>query len=425
MLWTGMQHVRSTTIIRLAALLGATWALAACGGSTAESAPTGPTVPVAESTVAPTSSAVTVPPTAPTTTRETTPPETTPATTTPATTPTTTTTPPTTAAPAVAMPCGEFGPIPPRPDSMPTVLMDTDGDGDTDEVTAYGAADGWRIRVVEDDVISEALVDAIGGWAYLAEPMPGPGGAVIVLVDNDTAGEWHFATHEAGCIAPLSTPIVDELAAPDVVDDADELVCGPLPPVPADAMATEPFWFDLNDDGIADDLLVAYFSDGVWKLRSELQTWDGGPLAQSEVEIPGAGAHGVEVIGFADIDATYGGEEILAKVGGGASSIEIGYFTWLEGGCLTQYESAVEAAPFTTFVGATIGHAQGLICGDGYLLRWGWMLDDDGTYSYHDAAFEGVALGTLGYMPASDGFAEGLTQDELPAELFDCNGLSI
>lgn len=60
-------------------------------------------------------------------------------------------------------PCGEYGPLPPLPDSMDPHFLDTDGNGLPDDaVTVYADATGWKIRNVSSDgVVSEtAIVDA-------------------------------------------------------------------------------------------------------------------------------------------------------------------------------------------------------------------------------------------------------------------------
>ncbi|MEL6892819.1 MAG: hypothetical protein AAFP84_14575, partial [Actinomycetota bacterium] len=134
--------------------------------------------------------------------------------------------------PEPAEPCGSFGPLPPRPDSMPTVQFDTDGDGAIDDdVTAYGAVDGWRVRVVENGVTSEALVDGIDGWAHLVDPMLATDGDQIGLRDAETDVVHRFATGPDGCIVSISSSpagssvLVDagSIVGPDPIDLLDDL----------------------------------------------------------------------------------------------------------------------------------------------------------------------------------------------------------
>jgi hypothetical protein len=100
--------------------------------------------------------------------------------------------------------CGDFGPIPPRPDSMPTVLVDTDGDGSSDdEVTAYGAPAGWTVRVVENGAVSEAVVASIAGFARLDGLADGGAHPEILLLDVDT-GVVHTLSTAGGCVALTS-----------------------------------------------------------------------------------------------------------------------------------------------------------------------------------------------------------------------------
>ena len=215
-------------------------------------------------------------------------------------------------------------------------------------------------------------------------------------------------------VDPPEPADIDDLASPQ---DEDDLTCG-LPPMSGDAVIGNEVRVDLDGVGGDNDRLVAYFDD-TWKLRVEFSTG-----AQSEIEIPGAGVHGVRVVGLADVDQTYGGDEVLAVVGGGASSVEIGFFSFYEGGCIFRYQ-AEGGGDFSAYSGATVMNGAGLICGEGYVTSWGFERDDDDTYAVWDASFEPISLGVFGYMPASDGYAEGLAHDDLSDTLFDCNGLSL
>lgn len=316
------------------------------------------------------------------------------------------------ATPIPTTPCGEFGPLPPVPDSMPTVPIDTDGDGDGDAVTAYGAADGWRVRVVEDGVTSEAVVDSILGWAYLADPIVDGDQVEIVLVDNDTDDAWHFTTDTAGCVGLISSPGADIDVAAD-----DHLGCGPLPAIPGDALIGSELWVDDGYGG--QDHYVSYFNGGTWMLRVNLLN------AQSEVAIPGAGPHGVEILGMADVDPSYGGPELLATVGGGASTVEVGVFSLLEGGCLFRYQTE-GGGDFGVLVGASTQWGESMVCADGLILDGGYQREDDDTYTVWGTAYQPVALGTFGLVPDVDGFyEEGLPIEEVDTDLFDCGGLAL
>jgi hypothetical protein len=91
------------------------------------------------------------------------------------------------------------------------MLFDTDGDGADDEVTAYGAADDWRIRVVENGIVSEAVMPAIEGWAHLGETVAAPQGWWVTVVDADTADVYTFDTGDDGCVAQLDGPGIDSV----------------------------------------------------------------------------------------------------------------------------------------------------------------------------------------------------------------------
>lgn len=354
-------------------------------------------------------------------------------------------------------PCGAYGPLPALPDSMPTVLFDTDGDGEADdEVTAYGAADGWRVRVTEDGVTSEAPALGVAAWGYLDAPIPTGDGDQIAVADNDDPGSiWYFATGDDGCVRPLLDPPhedgIDDLAAPQdeptptlpptpvdeiatpqpdpippvtPVDDLaafeDELLCGPLPDIPVNAVIGSDLWLDLDGHGAPDDRLVSYAVDGNWFLRGWI-----GP-SESEVAVPGAGVHGVSVLGTADVDHTYGGDEIVAVVGGGAYSVEIGFFAFLEGGCLHRY-LAEGGGEFGPSVGASIAFGSGLACVDGRVVETGFQRMEDDTYTVWEASYEPVSVITFGGAADVEGFeADGLTADEAAEyATFDCHGLTL
>lgn len=272
------------------------------------------------------------------------------------------------------------------PSSVPTAPAAPVADEESDTTTPTTQVD--PPEATADEAVSEPADEPV------EPPEPGSDDLAVEPVD------------------PPEPEPIDDLASPD-----DDLTCG-LPPMPDDATIGNELWVDLDGVGGDNDRVVSYF-DGTWKLRVEFSTG-----AQSEIEVPGAGVHGVRAIGFADVDLTYGGDELLAVVGGGAYTVEIGVFTFLEGGCITRYQ-AEGGGDFSVYSGASVMHGAGVVCGDGYITSWGFERDDDDTYTVWDASFEPVSIGVFGYMPASDGYAEGLSHDDLSDTLFDCNGLSL
>ncbi|MEZ5294759.1 MAG: hypothetical protein R2697_00360 [Ilumatobacteraceae bacterium] len=362
----------------------------------------------------------------------------------PTTAPPVVTTPPVDLPEITPGPCGAYGPLPALPDSMPTVLYDTDGDGAVDdEVTAYGAEDGWRVRFVENGITSEALALNVTTWGYLGEHAVVDGRDHIVVVPNDDPGNtWYFTTDDDGCahpvlddpehqpiddlVAPTPQPTlppapVDKWAAPEPAgdDDDDDMMCGPLPDVPVDAVIGTELWLDLDGGDADDDRIVSYLHGGTWYLRGEIAG------AQSEITVPGAGVHGVRVLGFADVDETYGGEEIVAVVGGGASAQEIGFFSFLEGGCIFRYQHE-DGGDFGVLVGASVMWGEGLRCSDGLIHDWGFQHEDDDTWTMWSGAYQPVSLGTFGLVPDVDGYyEEGLDADDIDQPLFDCLGLAL
>lgn len=428
-LWTGMQSNTFASSRLLLAAAG-TLVLGACAAeTTASDAPASTPAPI--TTAAPTTPPVaTIPPT-------TVGPSVTVA---PTTDPPPATAPPADLPEATPGPCGTYGPLPALPDSMPTVQFDTDGDGEADdEVTAYGGEDGWRVRVVEDGVTSEALALNVTAWGHLDDPIPTPDGDQIAVIDNDDPGHvWHFATGDDGCVRPLLDPpqddAIDDLVAPEPapeptvppapVDELaapeDDMMCGPLPAIPGNAVIGSDLWLDLDGHGVPDDRLVSYSVDGNWFLRGWI-----GP-SESEVAVPAAGVHGVRVLGTADIDHTYGGDEIVAVVGGGAYAMEIGFFAFLEGGCIHRY-MAEGGGEYGPTVGASIGNGSGLACVDGRVIETGFQLMDDDTYTAWEATYEPVSVITIGGAADIEGFeVDGLSDDEVAEyATFDCHGLTL
>ncbi len=130
---------------------------------------------------------------------------------------------PTTPQPLVS--CGNFGAIPPTPDSMPTLMYDTDGDGNVDDkVTAYsGGGEGWVLRVVEDGVISEAHTPGIDGWAYISNDYEVDGRDYIEVTDR--RGERHafpIVSFSMGVVTNQNRAIASEWEASAIASEMKE-----------------------------------------------------------------------------------------------------------------------------------------------------------------------------------------------------------
>lgn len=97
---------------------------------------------------------------------------------------------------------------------MPTRLFDTDGDGVMDdEATAFGGEGGWRVRIVENGVTSEAVMPDIEGWAHLDLPVRAPNGEWITVVDAETDEQYTFTTDANGCVTLITGATGDEIDA--------------------------------------------------------------------------------------------------------------------------------------------------------------------------------------------------------------------
>jgi hypothetical protein len=395
-IWTDMTNHSHRTVARLAPLATAAALLAtACGSSTTTSRPdmAQPEAAVVADEPAPEPEASVV-----TSPADTAPPVTEPATPEPTsdepptepveTADTTPATPPVT--------CGDFGPIPPTPDSMPTLMYDTDGDGDVDDaVTAYaGGGEGWMLRVVENGIISEAPMPGIDGWAYISNDYTVDGRDYIEVTDNGVVTIFTHAT-VTGCVELLDTrDLIDDLglvpvqpAPPHIPKGPSDLTivvppCGLFAPISGAASIASDITVDVADDGTADDPVVTYL-DGDWTMRATVDD------ITSEVMISGVGPGAVRALGVADVGDLTNGNEIIATVGAGAYATQIGVFGIDHNGCLS------------------------------------WSNQFDGTYIMDGAAYIESAPGQFTFMPASDDFSEGLTLDQLPTDLFDCNGLSL
>lgn len=316
--------------------------------------------------------------------------------------------------------CGSFGPIPPIPDSMPTYLHDTDGDGvRDDEVTAYGGIGGWRLRIVENGAVSEAMLPHIDGYAAITNDYQVHGRDYIEVTDADTDTIYTFATVR-GCVELLDTrdPITDMATLPDdTVPGADVPECSLVEPVPAGATIESNVSLDLSGDGTADDQIVTYF-DGSWAIRS---TVDG---ITSEVGVAAVGPGAVRAVGVADVADLTDGNELIATVGAGAYTTQIGVYGLDINNCIFAFADAAGSV-LTMSSGASISFGSGFSCGAGYIAENSWSHDDDDTFTVSGAAYGETVPGQFTFLPGSDDFAEGVSIDDLPSTLFDCNGLTL
>lgn len=301
---------------------------------------------------------------------------------------------------------------------MPTRLFDTDADGVMDdEATAYGGEGGWRIRIVENGITSEAVMPDIKGWARLDLPVLAPNGEWITVIDAETDEEYVFTTDADGCVALISGATGDEIEALTTGDQP----CGSIGSIQPSAVIATDISVDIVGDGSPDDRLVSYVDadlDGEWRLRAEVNG------LVSEVSIAGVGPHSVGVIGLADVGKISAGPEILATTGGDASGVEIGVFGFAGAGCITPHMWQ-DGTPLSPMVGATIGSGNSTYCGDGYLGLNGYQQDADGTYSAWGAAYEEVDVASWAYIGASDDYSEGMAYDDLTPATFDCFDLTL
>ena len=109
--------------------------------------------------------------------------------------------------------CGDFGPMLEH-ELMPTLLFDTDGDGEADdEATAYFDDGSWHLRIVENGVISEQSIPEITGYAHLNGSTPTESGDQVHVLDADLGTDYTFATVD-GCVE-LVVKWFDRLKARD------------------------------------------------------------------------------------------------------------------------------------------------------------------------------------------------------------------
>ena len=287
--------------------------------------------------------------------------------------------------------CGDFDPIPPIPDSMPTLMYDTDGDGNVDdEVTAYaGGGDGWVLRIVQNGATSEAQMPGIDGWAYISNDYQIDGRDYIEVTDNDDGTIFTLATVK-GCVEVLDTRSpIDDIATP-MPTPPDPLPTGPtdlsagppectlVAPIPGTATIVTDLTLDLAGDGVADDQVITYVDSG-WIIRS---TVDG---VTSEVGVAGVGAGSVRALGAVDVGELSAGNEIIATTGAGASATVIGIYGFDNSGCIYAF-SDTTGSPLSMTAGASIGSGSRFLCGTGYVAASIWNLEADDTYSMYSYA---------------------------------------
>ncbi len=348
----------------------------------------------------------------------------------------------------VGAPCGEFGPIPPIPDSMYPQFFDTDGDAEPDSVQAYaGGGQPWTLRVIENGITSEAVIPAADGFAAIVGSVNVESREHVLVRDFENGDVHTFATNSDGCVELLGT---DPGTDPDPADDLvltnptipvptipvptiplpktpvtiDPVIiapiaptpCGNFDPIPAGSQITSNLMVDLVGDGVADDQVITYL-DGVYKLRSVRNG------VTSEVTVPDVGVSSIRALGVGDAGEISVGNEVIVRTGGGASAAEIGIFGHDADGCVFQF--TLNGSDLEMYVGATIGTSSGMFCAEGVIAQWYYELDDDDTYFGSSAAFFESTAGDFTYLPNSDDFSEGLALDDLsPAEL-DCFGFGL
>jgi len=363
-------------------------------------------------------------------------------------------TPATTAAPAVTTaPCGESGDVPPLPDGLNPQLFDTDGDGDLDPVQPYPdsgdpyaeGSQAWTVRVVENDVISEAPIPGTASFVGIAGSVDVDGRAHVIVRNHDNDDLHTYATNDDGCVELISTePGVDP--GPDPTEDlvltnpavpvptvpapktpvtvAPVLVaptpapgpCGDFDPIPETATITSNLEVDLVGDGTANDRVITYL-DSDFVLRT---VRDG---VTSEIVVPDVGASTVAALGVGDVGELSPGNEVVARTGGGASSVGIDFFGHDADDCV--FEFTLNGGELDMAVGATVGWSSGVFCEVGVIGGSYHQLDDDGTFYGSGAAYFESSAGDFTYLPASDHFSEGLTLAELPPASLDCFGFGL
>lgn len=298
---------------------------------------------------------------------------------------------------------------------MPTLMYDTDGDGNVDdEVTAYGSSDGWVLRVVENGVISEALTPGIDGWAFISDDYPVNDRDHIEVTDNDVGTIFTLATVN-GCVELLDTrdPSEGLVVAPE---------CTIVDPIPATATTVSDLTLDVTGDGIIDDQIVTYFdnsgTDSGWFIRA---TVDG---VSSEVGVAGVGAGSLRALGAVDVGVLSAGNEIIATTGAGASAAAIGVFGFDGFGCISAF-AGPSGDPLSITAGASIGSGSTFTCGVGSIAASTWNLEADDTYTMYSYALIESALGQFTYLPNSDDVSDALSVIDLPTVVFDCAGLTL
>ncbi len=132
--------------------------------------------------------------------------------------------------------------------------------------------------------------------------------------------------------------------------------CGVFPAIPGGALEVHTANLDAIGDGTADDVVTSYFDPATtqWQLRLVLPAG-----STSELVVDGVGAGLMKVLGAAQVDGG-GADELLAVVGAGAATQNLGAFGATVDGCLFRF--ALDGAPFVAPVGATVTRQDGLTC---------------------------------------------------------------
>jgi len=253
-----------------------------------------------------------------------------------------------------------------------------------------------------------------------------------VSIDESTVGDTPASSDLGADTAGVPSEVDDEpqpepdaeaggAAEPEIEAAAEATAptsgpCGSFDPIPGDAMIGSDDLLDLNDDGEL-ERLVTYHDGAEWKLRQE---WYG---AVSEIALPGDIDSDVGLIGLADV-AAFGGDEILVRVGGVPTAVEIGVFSSFEGPCLFRFQHD-EGGDAGFFVEVGSYWVSGMTCNDGSISTWGYQEDGPGTYGSMGGTYTETATGHFGFELDSDAYAEGVPADQVPQILFDCNGLTL
>ncbi|MFK8024553.1 MAG: hypothetical protein AB8G26_11390 [Ilumatobacter sp.] len=192
--------------------------------------------------------------------------------------------------------------------------------------------------------------------------------------------------------------------------------CGFVGSIPGTATIVSDISVDLDGDGDLDQAIS--FVDAGWSVRTVV---DG---VTSQIDISGVGPHAVTLLGGTDVAWITPGDELIATVGGGASSVEVGVIGVDDDGCVFQFDDgAGESIGFP--VGATVTNGSGVFCAAGSIHAHSFELQPDDTFSASASGYHEVAAGTLDLLPGSPDFNEGLSFDDLQPATLDCDGIAL